>query len=163
MGRRFKYYVENAIYRYYSFWEYVGRFFNEYYDLKLDVNQKDLSKEKDFYFARQVLKIVIKDYYHKILTDILELWAKSKEVFDYRIIKTHKHNPRIGEKILKMTKEQTPKGRTLKFDVGKEYSGSDFLKLLMISHKHSRLALEYISDFFDIGHSEVNKNISEKS
>ena len=62
-----------------------------------------------------------------------------------------------------MTKEQTPKGRTLKFDVGKEYSGSDFLKLLMISHKHSRLALEYISDFFDIGHSEVNKNISEKS
>lgn len=158
LGWRFKYYVDSAIYRYYSFWEYVGRFFNEYFDLKLDVNKKDYEKEKEFNFARQVLNILIKDYNHKILLSILELWAKSKDIFDYRIIKTHKRNTRIGEQILKITKQRNAKGRTLKFDVGKEYTGDDLLRLIMSTHKNSRLTLGYISEFFDIGHDEIIKS-----
>lgn len=161
LGWRFKYYVDSTIYRYYSFWEYVGRFFNEYFDLQLDVDKKDYEKEKDFFFARQVLNILIKDYNHKILKSILELWAKSKDIFDYRIIKTHKRNTRVGEQILKMTKERTAQGRTLKFDVGKEFTGDDLLCLLMSTHKNARMALTNISEFFDIGHNEVSKNTSQ--
>ncbi|MBX3006383.1 MAG: hypothetical protein KF816_00010 [Melioribacteraceae bacterium] len=162
LGWRFKYYVDSAIYRYYSYWEYVGRFFNEYFDLKLDVDKKDNEKEKDFYFARQVLNILIKEYSHKILVSLLELWAQSKEVFDYRIVKTHKRNTRIGEEILKLTKERSAEGRTLKFDVGKDYSGDDLLRLLKSTYKNARLGLGYISEIFEKGHDEFIKNSSEK-
>lgn len=158
---RFKYYAESAIYRYYSFWEYVGRFFNEYLGLQLEVDKTDYNREKDFHFARQVLDIVLKKYYHKLIAFIFELWGKSKDVFDYRIIKTHKHNPRLGENLFQLTQKRTNKGRTIKFDVGTEYTGVDLVKLLMITHKHSRMTLEYISEFFDIGHTYTQKNIRE--
>lgn len=166
LGFQFKYYVDSAIYRYYSYWEIVGRFFNEYFDLKLDINPKDYEKEKGFYFGREVLDKIIKEYDHKMVLDVISFWEKSKNIFDYRTIKTHNRNTRVGEEILKMTKVREPRGRTLKIDVGKEFSFADLLKLLMDSHKYSRLTLGIFRKFFDLKPDEfemLKKNSGSKS
>lgn len=154
LGYRFKFYVDSSIYRYYSFWEIVGRFFNEYFDLQLEVNQKNYDKEKGFYFGRDVLDKIIRDYEHKMLIEILTLYEKSKNIFEYRTLKTHKRNTRIGEQILKLKKERKPNGRTLKIDIGKEFSFNELLKLLMDSHKFARLTIEIIRKFFDLAPDE---------
>ena len=166
LGYRFKFYVDSAIYRYYSFWEIVGRFFNEYFDLKLDIDQKNYDKEKGFYFNREVINRIIKDYDHKLLVEVISYWENSQNIFEYRTIKTHTRNTRVGNEILKLTKIKEPSGRTLKIDVGKEFTFNELLKLLMDCHKYARMSLEVLRQLFDLKPDEfemLKKDYTPKS
>ena len=88
---KLKYHFDNSVYRYYSFWELIGQLLNSYFDLRFEFNKK---RRGVFYF-KDVYSKVCEKYYHKYLAELFEIYESSKEIFNYRITKTHKSNPTI--------------------------------------------------------------------
>lgn len=153
---KLKYYFENSVFRYYSFWELTGRFLNSYFDLRLEFDKKDYNKEGKFFFGRDVYPKIRTKYYHNYLAELFEIYESSKEIFDYRVEKTHKSNPSLeGVNIFDAVRKFVENRTITELRIRDNFS-SDKLKYLSedIYDKivHS---LETLGKFFEVGHDEV--------
>lgn len=151
-----KFYIESAVYRYYSFWEIVGRFFNAFFNLKLEVGKKYPEKENSYFFGRQVIEKIVVKFSHPLLYQLLEIWGDSNNILEYRSEKTHISNPNLEgmptiEIIKKYIEEKTE--AELKFKKG--YSIDYLEKLLNDIYYNSKKSLELLSILLDIGHQEI--------
>ena len=155
---KIKYYSENAIFRYYSLWEYTGRFFNTYFNLKLDQGKKNITKEQRFYFSRNVLKIIIKKYNHHLLVKLFELWGKNHDLLDYRSKKTHFDNPNLSN-INSFTFNKSFLERKTKHSLVRK-EGIKIDEFIEKCNRIFNVSLEVVNilfKFYDIGHSQVEK------
>lgn len=153
---KMKYYAESAIYRFYSVWEIIGRFINSYFNLKLDENKKNKKTEKKFYFQRDVLRVVSKKYYHPKLSKIFELHGEGQDILKYRIIKSHKKNPKIeGDSAFEMVKKVFEDKSHFILTKQDELSIDDFEKLCEKLYYIMKESIEICGRFFDVGHDET--------
>jgi len=151
-----KYYFENSIYRYYSYWELIGCFFNSFFDLRLELDKKNHNKEGKFFFARDVYPMIQAKYYHKYLAQLFEVYESSQKIFDYRIKKTHKNNPTIEgtnfDEVVRYIMENEDK---YELRIRENYSIDSIKQLSEQIYQNILDTLEILGNFFEVGHDEI--------
>ncbi|MCH7962537.1 MAG: hypothetical protein IH852_01210 [Bacteroidetes bacterium] len=153
---KLKYHFENSVYRYYSFWELIGRFLNSYFDLRLEFDKNDYHKEGNFFFGRDVYPKIHTKYYHNYLAELFEIYESSKEIFDYRIEKTHKSNPSLEGVDLFDSVRTIMEDRTLtELRIRNNYSAEKLKKLSEEIYENIVHTLEMLGIFYEVGHDEV--------
>jgi len=157
LEHQLKYYSENAIYRFYTYWELTSRFLNAYFNLDLQFSKKAGDRER-FFYANEVLPLVEKRYKHPFLTRLSELWRASEDILRYRKVKTHRENPTLkGMPGTRVVKEKLKEHSKFTLRSSDPVDPDWLIDMCSRCYYCAKEGMELCSHLFDVGHDEIGR------